>query len=70
MAKQGTIFGLIMFCAKTSTVNSIGEEVKYRYSKINIGMAVFMDNIEKTGKAEQVRKSINNCARIKKEKKR
>ena len=33
-------------------------------------MAVFMDNIEKTGKAEQVRKSINNCARIEKEKKR
>ena len=41
--KQGTIFGPIMCCAETSTVNSIAEEVKYRYDKINIGMPVFMD---------------------------
>ena len=40
VAKQGMIFGPIMCCAETSTVNSIGEEVKYRYDKINIGMPV------------------------------
>ena len=33
-------------------------------------MPVFMNKIEKTGKAEQVKKSINNCARMEKEKKR
>ena len=40
VAKQGMIFGPIMCCAETSTVNSIGEELKYRYDKINIGMPV------------------------------
>ena len=40
VVKQGMIFGPIMCCVETSTVNSIGEEVKYRYGKINIGMPV------------------------------
>ena len=34
VVKQGTIFGPIMCCTETSTVNSTGEEVKYRYGKI------------------------------------
>ena len=67
--KQGTIFRPIMCCAETSKVNSIGEEAKYRYGKINIGMLVSMDDIATTGKSEQIRKGINNCARMKKEKK-
>ena len=41
-----------MCCAETSTVNSIGEDVKYRYGKINIGIPVFMDDITTAGKAE------------------
>ena len=69
VVEQGTIFGPIMCCAETSTVNSIGEDVKYRYGKINIGMPVFMDDIATAGKAEHIRKGINNCARMKKEKK-
>ena len=69
VVKQGTIFGPIMCCAETSTVNSIGEEVKYSYGKINIGMPVFMDDIATAGKAEHIRKGINNCARMEKEKK-
>ena len=69
VVKQGTIFGPIMCCAETSTVNSIGEEVKYRYGKINVGMPVFMDDIATAGKAEHIRKGINNCARMEKEKK-
>ena len=69
VVKQGTIFGPIMCCAKTSTVNSIGEEVKYSYGKINIGMPVFMDDIATAGKAEHIRKGIKNCARMEKEKK-
>ena len=44
VVKQGTIFGPIMCCTETLTVNSIGEEVKYRYGKINIGMPVFIDD--------------------------
>ena len=61
VVKQGTIFGPIMCCAETSTVNSIGEEVKYRYGKINVGMPVFMDDIATAGKAEHIRKGIKNC---------
>ena len=67
--KQGTIFGPIFCCAETSTVKSIREELKYRYGKINIGMPVFMDDIATSGKAEHIRKDINNCARMEKEKK-
>ena len=40
-----------MCCAETSTVFSIGEEVKYIYGKVNIGIPVFMDDIVTTGKA-------------------
>ena len=69
VVKQGKIFGPIMCCAETSTVNSIGEEVKYRYGKINIGMPGFMDDIATAGKAENIRKGINNCAKMEKEKK-
>ena len=67
VVKQGTIFGPITCCAETSTVNSIGEEVKYKYGQINIGMPVFMDDIATSGKVEHMRKAINNCARMEKE---
>ena len=67
VVKQGTILGPIMCCAETSAVNSIGEEVKYSYGKINIGMPVFMDDIAIAGKAAHIRKGINNCARMEKE---
>ena len=69
VVKQGTIFGPIMCCAETSTVNRIGEEVKYSYGKINIGMPVFIDDIVTADKAEHIRKSIKNCAKMEKEKK-
>ena len=69
MVKQDTIFGSIICCAEITTVNSIGEEVKYRYGKKNIGMPVFMDDIVTAGKAEHIRKGINNCAMMEKEKK-
>ena len=58
-----------MCCAQRSTVNSIGEEVKYSYGKIDIGMPVFMDDIATVGKAKHIRKGINNCARMEREKK-
>ena len=69
VVKQCTIFGPIICYAETSTVNSIGEEVKYRYCKINIEIPVFMDDIATASKAEHIRKGINNYARMKKEKK-
>ena len=68
VVKQDTILGPIMCCAETSAVNSIGQ-VKYSYGKINIGMPVFMDDIATAGKAEHIRKSTNNCARMEKENK-
>ena len=64
MVKQGTILGPIMCCTERSSVNSIGEEVKYSYDKINIGMPVFMGDIATAGKAEHIRNGINNCARM------
>ena len=61
VVKQGIILGPIICCAQISAVNSIGEEVKYSYGKINIGMPVFMDDIVTAGKAEHIMKGINNC---------
>ena len=58
-----------MCCAETSAVSSIGEEIKYRYGKINISIPVFMDDLATAGKAEQIRKDINNYAKMEKEKK-
>ena len=58
-----------MCCAETSAVNSTREEVKYRYGKINIRMPLFMDDTATAGKAEHIRKGINNCAMMEKEKK-
>ena len=69
VVKQGTIFGPTMCCAETFTVSSIGEGVKYSSGKINIGMAVFMDDIATAGKTEHIRKGIKNCVRMEKEKK-
>ena len=69
VVKQGIIFGPIMCCVETSTVNSIGEEIKCRYGKINIRMPVFMVDIATAGKAEHVSQGLNNCARMGKEKK-
>ena len=69
VVKQGTKFGPIMCCVETSTVNSIGEEVKYSYGKTNIGMPVFIDDIATAGKAEHIKKGIKNCARMEKENK-
>ena len=69
VVKQDTILGPIMCCAETSAGNSIWEEVKYSYGKINIRNPVFMDDIAAAGKAEH-RKGINNCARMEKKKKK
>ena len=66
IVKQSTIFAPIMCCKETSTVISIREKVKYRCDKINIRMPVFMDYIETVGKAEHIRKGINNRAMMEK----
>ena len=50
-------------------LTAFGEEVKYSYDKINIGIPIFMDDIATSGEAEHIRKGINNCARMEKEKK-
>ena len=67
--KQGTIFGPIMCCASTSRVNAIQEAMIYHYGKVEIGMLVFMDDIEAVGIADNIRKGIQNCRRMGIEKK-
>ena len=69
VVKQGTIFGPIMYCVSTSRVNEILEAVKYQYGKVEIGVPVFMDDIAAEGTADNMRKGIQNCIRIKIEKK-
>ena len=69
VVKQGAIFKPITCCAETSTVNSIGEEVKYRYGKLIIGLLVFVDDIATVGKSEHIKKDTDNFARMEKEKK-
>ena len=43
----GTTYGPIMCCASTARVNEIGEKVICKYGSIEIGMPVFMDDIDK-----------------------
>ena len=49
-----------MCCVSTSRVNTIRESVKYQYGKVEIGMPVFMDDIAAVGKADDIRKEIQN----------
>ena len=69
VVKQGSIFGPTMCSATTAKVNEVGEEVKYQYGSIQIGMSIYMDDISAAGGAEQIRKGIRNCARMEVEKK-
>ena len=45
VVKQGTTYGPIMCCASTARVNEIVGKVICKYGNIEIGMAVFMDDI-------------------------
>ena len=69
VVQQETIFDPIMCCASTSRVNTIQESVKYQYGKVEIDMPVFMDDIAAVGKADDIRKGIQNCRRMEIEKK-
>ena len=53
-----------MCCASTSRVNAIQESVKYQHGKVEIGMPVFMGDIAAVGKADDIRKGIQNCTRM------
>ena len=53
-----------MSCASISRVNIIQEAVKYQYSKVEIDMPVFMDDIAAVGTADNIRKEIQNCKRM------
>ena len=67
--KHGTIFGPFMCCASTSRVNQIQEAVIYQYGKVQIVMPVFMDDTAAVGTADNIRKGIQNCKKMKIEKK-
>ena len=56
VAKQGTIFGPIMYGASTSRVNPIQEPVKYQYDKVELGIPVFRDDIAGVRTADNIRK--------------
>ena len=67
--KHGTIFGPFLCCASTSRVNQIQEAVKYQYGKVQIVISVFMDDIAAVETADNIRKGIQNCKKMKIEKK-
>ena len=67
--KHGIIFGPVMCCASTSRVNQIQGAVKYQYGKVQIVISVFMDDIAAVETADNIRKGIQNCRKMKIEKK-
>ena len=50
-------------------VNTIQDTMKHHYDKVKMGMPVFMDDIAVIGIAGNIRKGIQNCRRLKIEKK-
>ena len=58
VVKQGTIFGLTMYCASRSRVNEIQEAVKYQSGKVEIGIPAFMNDIAAVGTADNIRKGL------------
>lgn len=56
VVKQGTTNGPILCCASTARGNEIGEKAICKYGTIEIGMPVFMDDIESIGNVDAIRK--------------
>ena len=70
IVRQGTVFGPIFCCASTAKVNEIGEKVIETCTNVDVGMPIFMDDINTTTKqAANVKKSIRNCRRMEVKKK-
>ena len=65
IVKQGTKYGPAMCCATTARVDDIGEKVCCKYGHTEMRMPVFMDNISAVGDAEEIRKRIGNCRKMK-----
>ena len=70
MVRQGSIYGPTLCCVSTAKVNDIGEEVKESLEEIQIGMLIFMDDINSTSKdAENIKRAIRNCRALEEQKK-
>ena len=63
VVKLWTTYEPIMCCASIGRVNEISEKVICKYGNIEIGMAVFMDDIAAMGNAD-TRKGIINCRKM------
>ena len=62
IVRQGTIFGPVFCCASTVQVNEIGEKVIEKCGSTDVGIIVFMDDINSTtNQANNIRKTIANC---------
>ena len=70
LVRQGSIYGPTLCCVSTAKVNDIGEEVKESLEEIQIGMLIFMDDINSTSKdAENIKRAIRNCRALEEQKK-
>ena len=70
VVRQGTVYGPVLCCASTARVNDIGESVVEKCGLTEVGMLVFMDDINTTTQqANNIKSSIRNCRRMEIEKK-
>ena len=52
-----------MCYASTAKVNKISEKIEIKYSEVEIGMPVFMDDIATIGRLEDAREGTNTVKR-------
>ena len=65
IVRQGTVFGPIFCCASIARINDIGEKVVEKCGTVEVGMPLFMDDVNTTThQADNIRKSIRNCSQM------
>ena len=70
IVKQGTVFGPLLCCASSAKINDIGEQLTVKYgNEVEIGMPVFMDDINATGGANDARKGVRKLRLMEDQKK-
>ena len=70
IVRQGTIFGPVFCCASTAQINEIGEKVVEKCGNTDVGILVFMDDINTTtSQVNNIKNTIKNCRLMEIEKK-
>ena len=70
IVKQGTVYGPLLCCASSAKINELGEDLIVKYGNdVEIGMPVFMDDINATGGADDARKGVRKLRVMEVEKK-